>query len=318
MNGLPEHHEVAIIGGGPAGMSAAIWCADLGLKPLVLERSSELGGQLLWTYNPIENYLGLEAANGRELRDRFLKSLGKFQIAQRRDVQVVAADLKRHLLTFTDGESIVADSIIIATGVRRRQLGVPGEGEFLGRGILDSGAASRAEVAGKRVVIVGGGDAAFENASILADSAEHVTVVHRRSLSTSRSDFVEAASAAANIELMPGCRVLRIGGGDKVEWVELETGGQSVRLDADFVLIRIGVEPNCEMFRGQIEFDELGFVVVDSHCRTDAADVYAIGDVANSASPTIAAAVGQGTVAAKAIKTKINTCSDRESKSPNI
>src|SRR6266849_9978978 len=131
-------HDVLIIGAGPAGLSAARWCDDLGLDTLVLEQRDEVGGQLLAVYNPIENYLGLRAANGRELRDRFVEQTKDCDFDLWTNVEIESVDLKAKLVVLRSGEELRSIAIIIATGLRRRKLGIPGEDEFIGRGMIES------------------------------------------------------------------------------------------------------------------------------------------------------------------------------------
>ena len=293
--------DVGIIGGGPAGMSAALWCADLGMKAVLLEKEADLGGQLLWTFNAITNYLGVEAANGHELRDRFLQHIIERNVELLTSASVSSADLRARSVALEDGRQLTARAIIIATGVRRRRLDVPGEDEFRGRGILDSGVRSQNDVAGKTVVIVGGGDAALENALMLSETAKSVTLVHRRDEFTARPDFVDSARQDPKIEFVLDSHVAAITGNQNVEGVEIRgvRSGATSRLAADAVLIRIGVVPNTQLFHGQLDLDPGGYIVTTTNCATSLPDVYAAGDVANPRSPTISTAVGTAAAAGK-------------------
>ena len=172
-------NDVVIIGAGPAGLSAARWCDELGLDTLVLEQSEEVGGQLLAVHNPIENYLGATAANGVELRDRFIEQTKTSDFDLWTNVEIDGVDLKAKRVTLRSGEEIQSIAIIIATGLRRRRLGIPGEVEFEGRGIIESATRDRDQVAGKDVCVIGSGDAAAENALLLAQVCPTVTLVHR-------------------------------------------------------------------------------------------------------------------------------------------
>ena len=300
--------DVLIAGGGPAGLSALLWCAELGLSAILLEKEAEFGGQLLHTHNAIQNYLGIEAANGREMRDSFLRQLENTGIKRLTGAEIVEADLVRKTVTLADGTAISGHAIIIATGVRRRKLMVPGEVEFRGRGILDSGVTAMDEVRGKTVLIVGGGDAALENALILSETAREILVVHRRGELTARREFVKKARESEKIELLFNTQITEIIGKEGVEAVETKhlTSGRLLRMQTDAVLIRIGVEPNTELFRGQIELDDEGYVIIDRNCATSLQGVFAVGDVANRLAPTISTAVGHGAAAVKAIFREIN------------
>src|SRR5258708_23216785 len=130
-------HDVLIIGAGPAGLSAARWCDELGLDALVLEQNEEVGGQLLSVHNPIENYLGVRAANGPELRDLFVEQTKDCDFDLWTNVEIAGVDLKAKCVTLRSGEELKAIAIVIATGLRRRKLGIPGEDEFVGRGMIE-------------------------------------------------------------------------------------------------------------------------------------------------------------------------------------
>jgi thioredoxin reductase (NADPH) len=292
--------DVIIVGGGPAGIAAALWCEDLGLKAIILEKQQELGGQLLRTFGPVTNYPGVQAANGREFRDLLVRRLATDAIIA---ADVADVELVKKRVKLADGKTYSSDAIVIATGVRPRELGVPGEREFRSCGILDSGTRQRDEVAGKRVVIVGGGDAALENALILAGVASLVQVIHRREQFSARPDFVEKCAANNKIELITNSTVTAITGNEHMEQIEVQNVATGLRriIAADNLLIRIGVQPNTELFRGQIELDADGYVIINSNCSTELENVFAVGDAANRTAPTIAAAVGQASIAIKAI-----------------
>ncbi len=295
--------EVIIVGGGPAGLSALLWCLDMELKVILLEKEPELGGQLLQTYSQIKNYLGASAANGRDLRDSFLRQIEARESYSRNAAEVVKADLVQRVVSLAGNSKFGCKYLILATGVRRRRLGVPGEDRFRGRGILESGVQSKNDVAGKRVLIIGGGDAALENSLILGEKAASVVIAHRRDKFTARSEFVDRATRHVRITPLFNTIVTAIDGHQSVESAELRHSGtgELSRLPVDAVLIRIGVEPNTETFGGQIETDNLGYIRVDSSCKTSIPNVFAVGDVAKPFAPTISGAVGDAATAVKRI-----------------
>jgi len=299
---IREKFDVVIIGGGPAAMSAAIWCADLGMSSVVLEREKELYGQLRWIHRAIKNYLGVAANNGTKLIELFERSAAAWGIDAETNVSIEAIDCKTGMVRLADGRALTGRVLFIATGVRRRALEIPGELEFQGKGILRSGAGERESVKGERVVVVGGGDAAAENALLLSERADKVLLIHRKNALTARTEFQEKVAATPNIELILDTEIAEIGGTDHVEWVETtpSRGGSRKRLLTDHFIARIGVTPNSELFTSQLATDERGYIITDNLCRTSVEYVYAIGDVANPISPTIATAIGTGTAAAKA------------------
>ena len=296
-----------IIGAGAAGLSAALWCDDLGLETLVLEESSEIGGQLLRVYNPIENYLGVRARQGRELRDLFSEQVKDADFDLWTETEIESVDLRARRVKLRSGEELQAISIIIATGVRRRRLGIPGETELAGRGVMESGVRDRDMFAGTDVCIVGGGDAAAENALLLAEVCPTVTIVHRGKRLRARTEFIERLQGEHCITVFKEAEVRRIIGTERVEGVEIKRAGalKSFEMAVRGVLIRIGVEPNTELFREQVHMDERGYIVVTGEQETSISNVFAIGDVSNPLAPTISGATGAGATAAKVIASRL-------------
>ena len=303
----PTEFDVIIIGGGPAGMSAALWCAELGLTSIIIEKEPDLGGQLLWTFNSINNYLGVETANGRELRDKFFEHIKGREIRYITDTEVVESDLAKKELVLANGSLLRGRSIVIATGVRRRKLGVPGEAEFTGRGILSSGVKAKDQVENERVLIVGGGDAAVENALMLSETADQIYLVHRRGAFTSRKEFTDELARSKRIAIIPQHVVTEIKGTDRVGSVMLQntSTGSFREIAVDHVLIRIGIVPNTDVFARELSLDEDGFVRVDANFTTSIEHTYAVGDVCGPSILTISNAVGQGMAVVKVIYNKL-------------
>ncbi|MCA1620886.1 MAG: NAD(P)/FAD-dependent oxidoreductase [Acidobacteria bacterium] len=296
-------HDVIIIGAGPAGLSAALWCDELGLDTLVVEQAAEVGGQLLRVHNPVENYLGARAANGRELRDVFAAQVEDKEFDLWTEAEIESVDLKAKRVRLRSGEELQSIALVIATGVRRRRLGVPGESEFAGRGVLESGRLERESVAGEDVLVVGGGDAAAENALLLADTCATVTLVHRGPRLGARPEFAERLRGEHRVTVFTETTLERILGGERVESAEILRAGalKPMRMAVRGVLVRVGVEPNTELFRDQLHTDERGYVVVTGEQETSAEMVFAVGDVSNPLAPTISGACGAGATAAKVI-----------------
>ena len=301
-------HDVIIIGAGPAGLSAALWCDELGLDTLVIEQGTEVGGQLLRVYNPIENYLGVRAANGRELRDLFAAQVEDKEFDLWTEAEIASVDLKAKRVRLRSGEELQAIALVIATGVRRRRLNVPGESEFEGRGVLESGRVDRDVVQGEDVLVVGGGDAAAENALLLAETCATVTLVHRGKSLRARAEFAERVKSDHRITVFTETTLRAILGGERVESVEMMHAGalKPMRMAVRGVLVRVGVEPNTELFRGQLHTDERGYVVTTGEQETSAEMVFAVGDVSNPLAPTVSGATGAGATAAKVIASRLN------------
>lgn len=297
------NYNALIIGGGPAGISAALWCAELGLKAVLLESSEELGGQLLWTYNAIKNHLGIETKNGREMQKVFLKQIEERDFELRTNCEVVEIDTENKEVKLKTGEVLSADNLIIATGIRRRRLNLENEDSFQGKGIITSGKRDGEKVKDKTVCIVGGGDAALENALILSEYADNVILIHRRAEFRGRIEFIEKVKQNKKVKLLTETIVTKIIGQEFLEALELKNlqTKQTFIERTNLLLLRLGVEPNTELLHGKIQLDPHGYCLIDAHCQTNLKNIYAIGDVANPVSPTISTAVGMGAAVAKFI-----------------
>ncbi|MBA2734911.1 MAG: FAD-dependent oxidoreductase [Acidobacteria bacterium] len=301
-------HDVIIIGAGPAGLSAALWCDEMGLDTLVLEQNEEVGGQLLSVYNRIENYPGVRVENGREMRDLFAEQVKDADFDLWTNVEIESVNLSAKRIALRSGEKLQTISIIIATGVRRKRLGITGETELTGRGVTESGTRDRDQLAGKDVCVVGGGDAAAENALLLAEVCPTVTLVHRGEKLRARPEFVERLRGEHCITVFKESVLRRIIGETKVEGVEIMRGGalKPFQMAVQGVLVRIGVEPNTELFREQLHEDERGYIIITGEQETSVRNVFAVGDVSNPLAPTISGASGAGATAAKIISARLS------------
>ena len=302
-------HDVIIIGAGPAGLSTAFWCDELGLDTLVLEQAEQIGGQLHRVYNPINNYLGLKAANGEQLLERFAGEVDAADFDLWTGTSITSVDLKAKRLELASGEKLQAIAIVIATGVRPRELGLPGEQEYKGKGVIESAARDRDLFAGKDVCVVGGGDSAVENALLLAEVCPTVTLVHRGKRLRARREFAGKLQSSHCITIFTESVLTRIIGEDEVVGVEIKRkeGLKPFQLAVRGLLIRIGVEPNTELFGDQLETDEKRFITINSRQETSVPMVFAVGDVSNPLSPTISSATGAGATAAKVIAARLTT-----------
>ena len=302
-------HDVIIIGAGPAGIAAALWCDELGLDTLVLEQADQIGGQLHIVHNPITNHLGVSVNNGAEFIERFAADVTNADFDLWTGVAIDQVDLKAKRISLRSGEELQAISIIIATGVRRRSLGIPGEKEFVGKGIMESGKRDRDLYLGKDVCVVGGGDAAAENALLLSDGCATVTLIHRGKRLRARREMVEQLQTNHCVTVFTESVVTRILGNEEVEAVEVvrKDGLKPFQIAVKGVLIRIGVEPNTEVFADQVQVDEQRYIITDSRHETAVPMVFAIGDVSNPLAPTISSAAGAGATAAKVIAARLNS-----------
>ncbi|NJM52895.1 MAG: FAD-dependent oxidoreductase [Blastocatellia bacterium] len=217
-----KHYNAIIIGGGAAGISAALWSAELGLRAILLESSNELGGQLLWTYNAIKNHLGIEVENGREMQQVFLKQIQERDFELKTNCEVVEIDTENKQVKLKNDEILSADALIIATGIRRRKLNLENEEKFQGRGIFTSGKRDAEKAKGKKVCIIGGGDAALENALIVSEFADEITLIHRRKDFRGRLEFIEKVKQNEKITILTETVVTKITGQESLESLALQ------------------------------------------------------------------------------------------------
>jgi thioredoxin reductase (NADPH) len=302
-------HDVLIIGAGPAGLAAAFWCDQLGLDTLVIEQHAEVGGQLHSIHGPIGNYPGLHAGNGQEFLRAFAAGTEEATFNLWTNVEISKVDLVAKRVSLRSGEELQAISLMIATGVSRRQLGIPGEAEFVGKGIIESGTRDKDLYVGKDVCIIGGGDAAVENALLLSEVCATVTLVNRGRKLRARREFTEQLGTNHCITVFKEAVATRILGGREVEAVEIQRKDaiKPFQMAVKGVLIRIGVEPNSQLFGDQLKLDEQKYIVVTSQQETSIANVFAIGDVSNPLAPTISGAAGAAATAAKVIAARLNS-----------
>jgi thioredoxin reductase (NADPH) len=290
-----KRHDVLIVGAGPAGLSAALWVRDFGFQAVLLERERQPGGQLHQIHAPIANYLTAYGWQG----DRFAgvaladARTAELNILVGEPVRRISA---RELRVDRGRERFRARAIVLATGLRRRALGVRGEAELLGRGVSHSANRDRQRFADRPVAVVGGGTAAVEDALLCAAAGSPVTLIHRSTRFRARNDFLERARANPKIRFVTNSEVAAIVGKERVEAVRYRKRGsrriEEARVDAVFV--RIGWEPDSSLVRGVARLDRAGFVRVGPGGRTSVRGVYAAGDVCSPRCPSIANSVGQG------------------------
>lgn len=297
-----RHGDVIIIGGGPSGMSALLWANSLGLKAVLLERNNELGGQMLSMYHRLIDYPGVSNADGRELRDRFAAQLNELKLDYRLNCEIKSLDLSR-LQVDTDHEQFAARAIILATGARKRRLGIPGEARLINRGVSFSATSEHQLFAGREVVVIGGGDSAIENSLILARVCPRVTLIHHSDHFRARPEWLAEAQNTPQITIITGHTLKEIIGEERTSGVLIEDihTGERREINAEGVFIRIGIAPNTEFLKEMIELDESGYISVDRRQRTSLPSIYAVGDVTRPVSLSVATAVGHGAIAAKDI-----------------
>lgn len=298
-SGEAEHVKVLVLGAGPAGMSAALYAARAELNPLVLT-GNELGGQASLT-DTIENYPGFpEGIGGGELGDLFKKQAERFGARFEYDL-ASAVDLSaRPFRVQTYSREILADAMIIATGASPNHLNVPGEEELTGRGVSYCATCDGWFFKEKKIVVVGGGDSALEEALFLTRFARSVTIIHRRDALRAGAILQRRAQENAKIDFCLESVVTEIVGDEKVKAVKIKnvkTGAVS-DLETDGVFIFIGHTPNTALFKGQLEMDGQGIIATDHLMHTSVAGVFAAGEVMDRVYRQVVTSVGMGAAAA--------------------
>lgn len=298
---LPPAYDVVILGGGPAGLTAAIYTAREGLRTLVLEAAMP-GGQAALT-DRIENYPGFpDPVNGAELMERVYRQALKFGAEVRTFEGAEGLEQAGTLVRVrTPRAEVLACGVIVATGSVYRRMGVPGEEELVGRGVSFCATCDAPFFKGKHVVVVGGGNSALQETVHLAQYADRITLVQNLDRLTASRVLQERVRALSQVEIRLGQRVRRVLGTDGVEGVEVEDAatGRVETVPCDGVFVFIGLQPNAKFLRGTVELDEGGFVKTDpATLATSMPGVFAAGDVRSGSRKQITSAAGEGTVAA--------------------
>ncbi|RME44440.1 MAG: thioredoxin-disulfide reductase [Chloroflexi bacterium] len=304
--------NVIIIGSGPAGLTAALYTARANLEPLVIT-GSQIGGQISIT-NEVENYPGFpEGITGPELVELMKAQAEKFGARLEID-EVIQVDFSGWPLRVkTHGSEYEAKAVIVATGASPRKLGVPGEEEFIGRGVSYCATCDGFFFRGKEVVVVGGGDSALEEGIFLTKFANSVRIIHRRDQLRAGPILAERAKKNPKISFIWDTVVTRIVGNGAVQAVEIENvkTGDKDTLATDGVFIYIGHYPNSEIFKGVLEMDDHGYLITDEFKRTNVRGVYAAGEIDDPVYRQIATSVGEGCKAAMQVNRFLEELEDR-------
>jgi thioredoxin reductase (NADPH) len=292
--------ELIIIGGGPAGYTAALYAARANLNPLVIE-GFNWGGQLMIT-SDVENYPGyVEGVLGPEMMQEFRRQAERFGtdfITD--DVTKVDFSERPHRVWVGDDE-YRAETVIVSTGATARQLGLDSERRLQGRGVSYCATCDAAFFPDKHVVVVGGGDSAMEEATFLARFAAKVTIVHRRDEFRASQIMIDRARANDKIEWITNAVVDEVLGDERVTGVRLRdvNTDETWELDADGVFAAIGHDPNTALFLDQLEHDEAGYLITKPHStETNVPGVFAVGDVQDHVYRQAVTAAGTGCMGA--------------------
>ena len=288
-------YDIIIIGSGPAGLSAAIYAQRACLDTIVIEKNGISGGQVLNTWE-VDNYPGFPGVTGFELSRQFREHANKLgaRVVQDEVVQVeLSGNVKK---VVCEEETYEARCVILASGAHHRTLEVPGEEELRGAGVSYCATCDGAFFRGRTVAVVGGGDAALEDAIFLARMCEKVYIVHRRDKLRGAKRLQERLQALENIEFVWNSETVAIEGNAQVAASPLRQTktGEERRLDVDGVFIAVGIAPESELYAGQLELDEQGYIRADESGQTSVPGVFAAGDVRTKALRQILTAASDG------------------------
>jgi thioredoxin reductase (NADPH) len=294
-----ERVDALILGAGMAGITAALTLRGFGLETLVVDEARSPGGQLHEIHAPITDHPFAFGSDGARYASLVLETARRAELSILVGAPVLRVSVRAKSVKRPDG-TLRGRTLLVATGLGRRSLGIPGERELLGHGVSFSANRDRTVYAGKPVVVIGGGTGAVEDALLCAEVGCQVTLLHRSARFRARTDFLARARKDPGIRMITNAEPRRILGKQSVEGVEYRTKGSRIMrtLKTDGVFVRIGWEPRTELLRGQIPLDRAGYVRVGPGGATRVAGVYAAGDACSPRCPTIANAAGQGAAAA--------------------
>lgn len=293
-------YDLIIIGGGPAGLAAAVYAARKRLNAVLV--SVDIGGQLNWN-SGIENYLGYQFISGPELIEKFQSQVNQYRFEQKTGSRVVSIQKSGDGFEATTetGARYQAKAVVLATGKTPRKLNVPGENEYIGKGVTFCAVCDGPLFSGQRVAVIGGGNSAMEAALDMVPIAEHVDIVSPRSL-IGDAILIERLDRSKNVTKYPGYEVTSIEGEDFVKRLNIKNtkSGETLYLPVTGIFVEVGLEPSSGIVKGLLPLNKRGEIPVSCINETTVPGLFAAGDVTDVPEKQILIAAGEG---AKAVLT---------------
>jgi len=293
-------YDTVIIGAGPAGLTAAIYARRANKSVLILEKES-FGGQI--TYSPkVENYPGFKEISGSELGEKLVEQALDLGAEIELDTVTGIRDTGAYKIVQGEHGEYIGLSVIIAAGSRHRQLGLPRENDFIGNGVSYCALCDGAFYKGRRIAVIGGGNTALQDAVLLADTCEHVTIIQNLSSCTGEQRLVDKLKARTNVDFIFNTVVDELEGDDELKSLMLSDteSGKTFRFPVDGIFVAIGQQPENGPFKGVCRLSENGYIVSGEDTLTGTEGIYAAGDCRTKNIRQVVTACGDGAAAALA------------------
>ena len=300
--------DMLIIGSGPAGLGAALYAARAGLNAAIVEKSPVSGGQIINT-TEVDNYLGLPGIGGFEMGEAFRAHAEKIGAIIIEDMISSVKNSDGIYLAEGGKDTYRARTIVFAMGAERSKLGIPGEAEFVGRGVSYCATCDGAFFRKKNTVVIGGGDVAVEDAIYLAGLCEHVTLVHRRGDLRASASLQKTLLSRENVTVEWNSIADEVIGDGTVSALRIHNKetGESKEISASGVFIAVGMDPVSDLAKGICDLNERGYIIAGEDCVTSAPGVYAAGDVRTKTLRQVITAVADGACAVSSAEAYLRT-----------
>ena len=300
-------YDIIIIGGGPAGLTAATYARRAGKSVLVIEKNA-FGGQITWSPK-VENFPGFVSVSGVELGDKLLEqAMEQGAEVELEEVEALTVNGGVKRVRCVSGAEFEARAVIIATGARPRMLGLPREQELIGNGVCFCAVCDGAFYKGQDVAVNGGGNSALQDALLLSETCRKVYLIHRRDSFRGEAKLVDALKAKDNVEFILGARITELVGEDELCGLKLDCNGETRNIDVTGLFVAIGHAPDNGKFSDIIALTEAGYADSDEDCLTVTPGVFTAGDCRRKSVRQLTTAVADGSVAALAACAYLDEC----------